>query len=447
MLAAAVLFGAGLPAMAGETTAALPCEAVPAAFADEVPEFPLQAAPGGRYLRDARGRPFFIHGDTPWSLIAQLGPAEVELYIADRRRRGFNTILVNLIEHRFAANAPVGGSGEAPFLASGDFSTPNDAYFDYAEWVVGRARAAGLLVLLTPAYMGYRGGGEGWYQAMLASGTDALRAYGRYIARRFRDHPNVIWVHGGDHDPPEREVLRAVPEGMREVLPRALHTFHGARGTSALGFLGPEEPWLGLNTIYTDEHTVVDAAWKEFRRSPSPFILIEARYEGERGADALTVRRQAWQAALSGAAGHLVGNRPVWLFDAGWKEALDSEGARTIGHLRRFMGSVGWWRFRPDTEGRLLVGGRGRGILRAATAVRDDRSEALIYLPAPRPLRLDLAELAGPVVTASWHPAAGGPCLPEENELRQRTVVALGPPPGVSAAGTEDWVLRLRSGP
>ena len=64
--------------------------------------FPLSVGPGERYLVDAAGRPFLIHGDTAWSLIAQLTREDVELYLDDRRARGFNTILVNLIESRFA---------------------------------------------------------------------------------------------------------------------------------------------------------------------------------------------------------------------------------------------------------------------------------------------------------------------------------------------------------
>src|SRR5262249_17993157 len=39
------------------------------------PAFPLRTEPGRRYLVDAVGRPFLLHGDTAWSLIAQLSRA------------------------------------------------------------------------------------------------------------------------------------------------------------------------------------------------------------------------------------------------------------------------------------------------------------------------------------------------------------------------------------
>ncbi|MCI0401178.1 MAG: DUF4038 domain-containing protein [Gammaproteobacteria bacterium] len=52
----------------------------------------------GRYLVDQTGKPFFINGDAPWSLITGLTKSEAELYLNDRHQRGFNAIIVNLIE-------------------------------------------------------------------------------------------------------------------------------------------------------------------------------------------------------------------------------------------------------------------------------------------------------------------------------------------------------------
>ena len=77
-----------------------------------LPAFPLAVRPGERYLDDAEGRPFLIHGDTAWSLIADLTREDVDLYLRDRRARGFNTLLVNLIESRFATNAPANAYGQ-----------------------------------------------------------------------------------------------------------------------------------------------------------------------------------------------------------------------------------------------------------------------------------------------------------------------------------------------
>ena len=50
------------------------------------------------------GKPVFITGEAPWSLIAQPSNADVETYLADRASRGYNAVIVNLIEHLYADN-------------------------------------------------------------------------------------------------------------------------------------------------------------------------------------------------------------------------------------------------------------------------------------------------------------------------------------------------------
>ena len=49
--------------------------------------FPLKVGAGGRALVDARGRPFFVQGDTPWSLTHNLTFEESVRYMEDRRAR------------------------------------------------------------------------------------------------------------------------------------------------------------------------------------------------------------------------------------------------------------------------------------------------------------------------------------------------------------------------
>jgi hypothetical protein len=95
--------------------------------------FPLKTADNGRFLIDQKGEPFLVAGDTAWSLMAQLSDENIDRYLDDRQRRGFNSIIVNLIEHRFSSNAPLTRAGLAPFTRTGDFSTPNPAYFDFAH--------------------------------------------------------------------------------------------------------------------------------------------------------------------------------------------------------------------------------------------------------------------------------------------------------------------------
>jgi len=399
--------------------------------------FPLHTEAGKRYLVDANGQPFFIHGDTPWSLIVQLTREQTDQYLEDRRLKGFNTLLVNLIEHEFAANPPNNAYGQGPFTIPGDFATPNEAYFAHAEYVITKAREKGMLVMLTPAYMGFNGGSQGWYAEMVANGEAKLRAYGRYLATRFAAHDNLLWVHGGDYNPPEKTLLRAVANGLRDVDTGPLHTFHGARGTSALAFLGTSEPWLSVNNIYTDENTVVANAFLEYGRSPMPFFLIEARYEDAATFNEAGVRTQAYQTVLSGGSGHFMGNNPVWQLGSGWQAALNSPGARTLAHLRSLFDSLPWWTLQPDTANALLTAGAGTGAARAVAARASNGAFALLYTPSVRTLTVNLAQLAYDPTRGTYSEDAGSPY-----ESSGRRIFS---PPGGNADTAGDWVLRLES--
>jgi hypothetical protein len=406
--------------------------------------FPLRVEAGKRYLVDGSGHPFLIHGDTAWSLIAQLSREETELYFDDRRAKRFNAVLVNLIEHEYAADPPKNRYGDGPFLIPGDFGTPNERYFAHADHVIARAASKGILVMLAPAYMGFGGGSEGWYREMQANGVNKLRAYGRYLANRFRNHVNILWVHGGDFNPPEKDLMRALASGIRDVDIRSLHTFHGSRGTSATSYLGIAEPWLQVSNIYTDSTTVVGEALHEYAHSQKPFFLIEAMYEGE-GADEVTVRLQAYQTVLSGGCGHVMGNLPIWKFADGWQRALSSEGASALSYLRDLLEARAWSRLIPDHTNTFLVDGIKTGKYRAAAAVADDRSFGLVYIPSLRQVTVNLASLAGPKVRMQWYDpstarflAAGGSPLPASG-------LHVIPPAASKVPVQKDWVLVLES--
>jgi len=420
--------------------AVVPAVVPPAPTAASARAFPLVRQAGMRCLVDQAGAPFLMQGDTPWSLLVQLKREEVERYLADRRRRGFNTLLVNLIEHQYADHAPRNAYGEAPFLDAGDFSRPNEKYFQHVDWVLTRAAEEGFVVLLTPAYMGFQGGAEGWFQEMREAGTARLRAYGRYLGLRYHNLPNVIWMDGGDYAPAEPALPRAIMEGIRETDPAALHSYHAGRGTSAREYVGGIPGWLDLNTVYTNKDGVVASARREYAASPLPFILVEALYEWE-GATPEIVRAQAYQAMLSGACGQQLGNRRLWSFDAGvWEAQLDSPGARSMTTLRDILGRLAWWQLRPAPDA-FIAAGAGTGIDRAAAAIAADGSYALLYVPSRRPVTLDAAALGTAALRAQWIDPTSGAMTEATPEAGSPSPTYV--PPGPNRGRGGDWLLRI----
>jgi hypothetical protein len=142
------------------------------------PRFPLKVGEGRRILVDQEGAPFLVVGDTAWSLIVQPREADIDHYLDDRQGRGFNSIIVNLIEHKFCATPPRTRAGLVPFKRSGDLSSPNPAYFDFAHRVVKKAGDRGILVWLTPAYLGAGGGDEGWFREITDRCANKVKFFG-----------------------------------------------------------------------------------------------------------------------------------------------------------------------------------------------------------------------------------------------------------------------------
>lgn len=441
----------------GRRSAALAAAGLAAGLAPSFPAraasaFPIRIAPGRRYLVDSRGQPFLVHGDTAWSLIVQLRLEEAAHYLRDRQRRGFNTLLVNLIEHRFAARAPANLAGDAPFLRAGDFGAPNEAYFAHADRVLALAAELGFLVLLAPAYLGAGGGAEGWYQAMAAAGPAKLRSYGAFVGRRYAAFRNILWVHGGDYTPPDRSVVRAVAEGLRRENPDALHTAHCSAETAAAE-AWDAEPWLALDTVYTYQpvHQAIGRA--AARRPRRPFILLESTYENEHGAGQDLIRTQAYQALLGGACGHVFGNNPIWHFDTPgareapvtWRQALDGPGTRGMQHLLALFSRMPWWRLAPDAEDALLRDPGGNVHGRRTAAMTEDRARALVHFPAALPATLDLGRFAGGSVFFRWFDPSSGTGAATIGPIARDSGVIRVTPPGRNTAGQGDWLLEIES--
>ena len=410
--------------------------------------FPLHPVEGQRYLVDAAGRPFLIVGDSAWSLLTQLTIEDAELYLSDRQAKGFNTILVNLLEHKYADDAPRNVYGDGPFQRDGDFSTANDRYFDRVERVLRDAAQKGFLVLLAPAYTGAEGGDEGWYREMEASGLDKLRNYGRDVGRRLKDLKNIVWVNVGDFNPPNKSLSQAVVEGIREILPLSLHIAHNGPGMHGLGYWSASEIPIAIDTLYTYAPIAAEAFLLAENRK-TPYFLIESRYEGERDGTPLKTRIQAWQAVLSGAAGQVFGNSPIWYFGAKvgqqqpmeWSTALNSPGSLSMSHLRNFLFSLPWASLEPDRDRKLLVSGALDGYFQAVAAQSTDGKFAVVYLPSPRSIVIDMKQFSSDYIVARWFDPAAGQFL----DFAFRTQPASGHRefnvPDCSRDG--DWVLLL----
>lgn len=438
--------------------------------------FPLAASGDQRHLVTAGGRPFFIQGDTPWSLVVELSREEASAYLDDRAARGFNTILLNLIEHRFSSNSPAWANvyGDEPFTDLDDFSTANEAYFAHADWVLDEAERRGLLVLATPAYIGYGCGDEGWCARMRANDLESLRAYGRFLGGRYREQANIVWVHAGDHrpsasgSPSDWDRMDAIRQGLEETdRPDRIVTVHFSRGESG-SEAEDARSWLTLDSIYSaDGASIYEESLDAWDRSRGvrPTILFEAYYENEHGTTPRVLRSQMYWPVLAGATGFMYGNYPIWpfwnegdpawgfgdgSFGGDWMDALDNPGASSARVAGEFFRGIDWQRLVPDIDHVVMTGGFGSSGSAdyALLAVTDERDLAVAYLyDASLAPEIDLGAFAGAMVSARWvDPSSGastdiaGSPFPSEGTMTFS-------PPGDNAQGFGDWLLVLSSAP
>jgi hypothetical protein len=414
------------------------------------PAFPLGRAGDGPYLIDRAGRPFLIQGDAAWSLLAQLRKEDAEIYLEDRRRRGFNTVLINLIEHKFGDHAPLDAYGVPPFTRPGDFTAPNDAYFDYAEWVIDLARRKGIEVLLTPAYLGQEGGDEGWYQEIVRAGAPALRGYGAYVARRFARFDNVIWVLGGDYTPPPEgmAIVEAMAEGIRanDAGQAGPHLFTAHWGAEDSSLDPPTTARIDLDATYTYGPVYEKSLADDARPNALPHFLIETAYELEHESTPFSLRAQAYGALLTGACGQVFGNSKIWEFVRRWETQLGSDGSVGMTNVRALFEPRAWPTLVPDVHNQVLVAGMGpRGGDDLALLARSrDRSLALAYVPATRAVTVDLRQLRLPL-RARWYDPTAGTYGEAAASLLTRAQATDFVPPGLNAAGDRDWVLVLET--
>ncbi|MBN1275590.1 DUF4038 domain-containing protein [Candidatus Woesearchaeota archaeon] len=419
----------------------------------------------GRYLVDQNGEPFFLNGDTPWSLIVQPSKEDAKYYLQSRKQSGFNAVQIMLIGHKQSDNPPKNHYGDAPFTDK-TFTTPNEAYFAHADYVIDTATEEGFVILLAPLWLGWMCSStyqQGWCSEFKEASESDMLAWGRYVGNRYKDYDNIIWIIGGDMDPTDPAItgdpaafkskIEKFVEGIQQYDPDALLTFHNKRGQLAVD-TWPNANWLNVNNVYSKEDEIPAEAERAYEHSPiKPFFMIEGVYENAaQGITAQGLRAQAYRTILSGGFGHVFGNCPLFHFNAAscdnfceqisWKGELDSEGTQGMTHFNNLFASLDWHLFVPDLDHTVLKSGYGTlgAMDYAAAASASDGSTIVAYLPTQRTVTVDTTILSGSQAAASWYNPRDGTTTSigtsaQATSKSYTTPTSSGP----------DWVLVLRS--
>lgn len=410
----------------------------------------LQRVGTNRYLSDGNGNPLFMQGDAGWSMISQLTNAQIDTYLADRAARGFNFIIAELIEHMFCTNAPNNIDNVAPFTGA-VFTTPNDTYFQRADYAISKAASYNITILLAPLYLGIGLGSEGWGAEVIAASTADMTSWGQYVGNRFRNYDNLIWVIGGDTDP--TTVLTKVNAFVNGVLSkdrRHLITFHNNPGSIASDNLGGAT-WLTLGNFYTntiETTTYAETAYND--AAALPYFQIESFYENEHSMTATGLRSEAYWSALGGGFGHMFGNNPIWKFayntGGDWQSYLDDEGSVSMTYYGQLFRSRAWYSLVPDWSHVVLTSGYGtQGAEDYVTAARiADGSLVMAYMPSNRTMTFDMTKLRG-TTTARWYDPTNGTYIADAASPLANTGTHNFSRATTNSTGGADWVLVLEA--
>jgi hypothetical protein len=424
----------------------------------------LRVSDNHRFLVWDDGRPFFWLGDTVWELFHRATPDEAELYLRNRRAKGFSVIQAVLLAE-FDGLAVPNCEGQLPLVRQ-DPLQPNERYFEFVDRLIALAAHYGILVGLVPAW--------GDKVELLPHGKGPVildpenaRGYGAWLGRRYRNTWNIIWINGGDRSGggANHAVWTALAEGIKSQDPNHLMTFHpwGGGGGHSSSEWFHEAPWLDFNLAQSGHerrdlpnHEIVSHDYH--LRPAKPCLDGEPRYEdhavnwkpAELGYfDDYDVRQAAYWALFAGAFGHTYGCHPVWQWLAPgrepigfarrpWTEALDLPGAAQMGYARTLIESRPMLSRIPDQS--LLADPKTGGEhLRAA---RGD-GYAFIYLPVGGEVTVRRTALGGHRWRAHWFDPRTG--------LRRETRAPAGPGDLTFAAPStgrgNDWILVLDEDP
>lgn len=411
--------------------------------------FPLVVSSDGRRLQTQTGADFYVNGRASWSGLVALTDAQWASYLDDCVSRGINAIIVNLIEHQFAPNPPRNTDNQAPFTTAEDIRTPNAVYFDRCVTMLNVALSKNILVFLSPVYLGYGGGSEGWWSALSARTVQECTNLGTYLGQKLKDLPNLILAMGGDASGSQyNQKQAAVVNAMRAAgNPAWLAGWHTERNVSSYDSSNGQSwfaPPLGINFTYTGDANIAERLATDYGRlTVRPVVYYEGYYKGltnESGqaVSNQTLRAQGWLALVCGARGSFVGLDPQWYFGSGYLSQLNDSAVQDRTRLKQFVDGLAGKTLVPDRSSSVLTAGAGSGAATAAAARAADGSLIVAYTPTQKQLTIAMGQISGASADTYWLNPSTGEATTTVNYANSGSRNFTPPSSG-------DWVLVIKA--
>lgn len=443
-------------------------------FAQDSNQMQLKIASNKRFFADREGKPFFWLGETGWLLFSKLNREEALQYLDNRKQKGFNVIQVMVLHGVNAVNvygdtALVDKNVAKPLTTPGNSFASKEEYdfWDHVDFIIDAAAERGLYMALVPVWG--TNVKNGW-----VSKNDAI-TYAKFLAERYRDKPNIIWLNGGDiKGSDSTDIWNAIGSTIRANDNHHLITYHPYGRTSSSEWFH-NQSWLDFNMFQSGHRSYdLDTSVGEHRFGPDNYKFINIDYnrkpvkptlDGEPSYELIPyglhdttkpywnandVRRYGYWSVFAGAAGHTYGHNSVMQMHKPtdknsaygskkyWYDALNDSGASQMIYLKNLILSKPYFERVPDQS---LIAGK-QGIKYDYIAATRGKDYAFIYCYTGLNFEVNMGKINGEKVVASWYSPRDG--ITQKIGIYKNKGVVKFSPPGEPAEGN-DWVLILES--
>jgi len=392
----------------------------------------LKVSENQRFLQFENGTPFFWLGETAWLMPEHLNREEVLFYLKTCREAGYNMAQVQVLNDVPAFNI----YGMPSHDKRGKLLTDVPySYWDHLDYIVDVAAQNDIYIGMVCIWGGLVKDGK--------MNTAQARTYGRFLANRYKDRPNIIWMIGGDiQGDIKTEVWETLATTIKSIDKSHLMTYH-PRGRYTSARWWSKASWIDFHMFQSghrrygqrmgnkdypipdnteeDNWMYVDSTWNY--KPIKPVLDDEPSYEGipmglhdadEPLWQACDVRRYAYWSVFAGSFGHTYGHSAIMQFyregyDASyynkksWMEALRDPGFNQMKYLKLLMLSLPYFERVPDQR---IIIDNGKQYDRLAATRGNDY--LLVYNYTSRDMKVDLSKISGSKKNVWWMNASNG---------------------------------------
>lgn len=366
----------------------------------------------------------------------RLNRDEVRFYLQKCKQAGYNVVQVQTINAVPAMNVYGKYSMVDGFVCNKADHSNEYGYWEHMDYIIKIAEENGIYVGLVCIWGGLVKGG--------LMNVEQAKSYGKFLAERYKNAPNIVWIIGGDiRGDIKTEVWETLAYAIKSIDRNHLMTFHPFGRTVSTTWFNNAD-WLDFNMFqsghrrygqrkgdgdYTIQDNTEEDNWRFVEYSLSqkplkPVLDAEPSYEDipqglhdirEPRWTATDVRRYAYWSVFAGACGHTYGNNNIMQFyrpgllpsygaNRAWWHALEDAGFNQMQYLKNLILAFPYFERIPDQT--IISGQNGERYDRVIATRGEDY--LLVYNHTGCPMEIDLDKISGEKKNVWWYSPKNG---------------------------------------